>query len=267
MKTVSQVIDSMNTLRCGLLMTDRTCEKHGSFTSFKAGGSWSDCPACVAAEEVQARWESERKRAEEREELAKRLERAERMKRCGIPERFREKRFSSFVADNKGQNKALAFALDFEKNFQTSPGRCAVFVGKPGTGKTHLAVSIGLELMDRGLSVLFITAIRAIRRIRDTWSKNASETESEAVSSLVWPDLLILDEVGVQFGSDAEKILLFDVLNERYEKRKSTIVISNLSLGEVRMYLGERIVDRFREDGGKSIVFDWQSHRKSNEGE
>ena len=74
-------------------------------------------------------------------------------------------------------------------------------------------------------------------------------------------DLLILDEVGVQFGSDTEKLILFDVLNERYEKRRPTLVLSNLSLPDVEQYLGERIFDRLREDGGEAVVFDWESHR------
>ena len=75
------------------------------------------------------------------------------------------------------------------------------------------------------------------------------------------PDLLILDEVGVQFGTETEKNLLFDVLNERYEKRKSTLLLSNLPLNEVRAYLGERVFDRMREDGGDVVTFGWESQR------
>lgn len=73
--------------------------------------------------------------------------------------------------------------------------------------------------------------------------------------------MLILDEVGVQFGSEAEKLILFDVLNERYERCKATILLSNLTATEVKDYLGERVMDRMREDGGKVVVFDWESYR------
>jgi DNA replication protein DnaC len=78
---------------------------------------------------------------------------------------------------------------------------------------------------------------------------------------MVFPDLLILDEVGVQFGSDTEKLLLFDVLNERYEQRKPTLLLSNLALDGVKAFLGERIYDRLREDGAEAVVFDWDSWR------
>lgn len=56
-------------------------------------------------------------------------------------------------------------------------------------------------------------------------------------------------------------MLLFDVLNERYERRKPTLMLSNLTAQEVAAYLGERVMDRLREDGGRVIVFDWESHR------
>jgi DNA replication protein DnaC len=67
----------------------------------------------------------------------------------------------------------------------------------------------------------------------------------------------------VQFGSDTEKLLLFDILNERYERRRPTILMSNLPRDEVSSYLGERVFDRLREDGGEFISFTWESYRKS----
>lgn len=82
--------------------------------------------------------------------------------------------------------------------------------------------------------------MRAIRRVKDTWSRDSRESETDAIAALVFPDLLILDEVGVQFGSDTEKLILFDVLNERYEKRRPTLMLSNLGLDDVRAFLGER---------------------------
>jgi DNA replication protein DnaC len=69
--------------------------------------------------------------------------------------------------------------------------------------------------------------------------------------------------VGVQFGSDTEKLMLFDILNERYERRRPTILMSNLPRDEVSAYLGERVFDRLREDGGQFISFTWESYRKS----
>lgn len=68
--------------------------------------------------------------------------------------------------------------------------------------------------------------------------------------------------MGVQFGSDFERNTMFDVLNERYERRKPTLFLSNLTKAEVTEFLGERVMDRLREDGGQVIPFTWESYRK-----
>lgn len=126
-----------------------------------------------------------------------------------------------------------------------------------------------------GAAVLFTTVMRAVRRIKDTWTRDSRKSESEAIAELVFPDLLILDEVGTQFGSDTERLILFDILNERYERRRPTILMSNLALDDaeeggrvvpgIKSCLGERVFDRLREDGGQSVVFDWPSHRKGGD--
>ena len=76
-----------------------------------------------------------------------------------------------------------------------------------------------------------------------------------------WPDLLILDEVGHQHGSDAERLTLFDVINARYEQCRPTLLITNLSLSGLREYLDDRPWRFCSEGGGRVLVFDWQSQR------
>ena len=85
----------------------------------------------------------------------------------------------------------------------------------------------------------------------------------KVIDAFASPDLLILDEVGVQFGSEFEKQLLFDVLNERYEKLKPSILLSNIPSEQLSDYLGERVTDRLRENGGALIGFNWDSYRKN----
>jgi len=240
--------------------TSAVCEKHGEYESrCYLGNIWTKCPACSAEREAKERAAQERKARAERLAAWQRQ-----IGEAGIPERFRDRSLDSYAAHTEGQRRALAFAKSYADGFDAAlqAGRCAMFIGKPGTGKTHLAVGIGLRIMKRdGRSVLFMTVMRALRRVKDTWGRGRRESEGEAIAALVFPDLLILDEVGVQFGSDAERLILFDVLNERYEKRKPTLLLSNLAHDEVQAFLGERAFDRLREDGGQFVVFDWPSHR------
>lgn len=236
------------------------CETHGGYESRQIMGRiWTKCPVCSTE-----RAALEKRQQEEQEREQKRLAWQERLQHSCIPERFHDRTLKNFVAQTPGQAKALRFATQYADDFNTvmKTGRCAMFIGAPGTGKTHLAAGIALRLMHRDRrSVLFTTVMRAIRSIKDTWAKGSTITETQAIEALVYPDLLILDEVGVQFGSETEKLMLFDVFNERYEKRKPCLLLSNLSIDDMKAYLGERIFDRLREDGGEAVAFDWASHR------
>jgi DNA replication protein DnaC len=182
---------------------------------------------------------------------------------AGIPERFRDRTLESYGANCEGTGTAKRFAVDFVERFDESRGRGAMLLGNVGTGKTHLACAICRQLLvDKPTrKIMYASVQRAVRRIKETWGKGSGESEAQAIEALARPDLLILDEVGVQFGSETERSLLFDVLNERYERRRATIFISNHNRDEVAAFLGARVIDRMREDDGALIVFDWESHR------
>ena len=240
------------------------CDAHGAYESTNwLRNIWSGCPACDAEAKAKREAAEELKRREARERAWQ-----QQVGAAGIPERFQGRTLKTFIAETPEQAHALDFATRYADSFDQAlkTGRSAVFLGKPGTGKTHLAVGIGLRIMHRDhRTVLFTTTMRAIRRVKDTWTRGSDESETQAIAALVFPDLLILDEVGVQFGSDTEKLILFDVLNERYEKRKPTLLLSNLDLDGVRSYLGERVFDRLREDAGEMVAFGWDSWRGRKE--
>ena len=242
----------------GQTRTD-TCEAHGAFVAHnRIGNLWTRCPTCGAEDEAR------RAAARQAEALARDAALLEqRIRTSGIPERFKDRALGTFTAKSEAQKRALAFATEYAEGFDSvlESGRSALFVGRVGTGKTHLAAGIALHVIGKGHKVLFTTALRAVRRVKDTWRRDSDETETEAVAALVSASLLVLDEIGVQFGSDTEKMILFDALNGRYERRLPTLLLSNLGVEDVKTSLGERVFDRLREDGGQAIVFDWESHR------
>jgi DNA replication protein DnaC len=231
------------------------CETHGDYVSRNVFRNiWSGCPYCAAERQaVQQREEEERASSERFRAWQKRLGEA------AIPERFYTRTLDSYIATSEDQRRALEFSQAYADNFEKA-GSSAIFCGRPGTGKTHLAVGIGLHLMKHNKLVLFTTVQRLVRRVKDSWNDN-KQSEGDVIRIFVQPDLLILDEVGVQFGTDFERNLMFDILNERYEKRRATILLSNLTVTEVKSLLGDRVFDRLREDGGQCVPFNWTSHR------
>lgn len=236
-----------------------TCETHGEYTAFcHYRNSWHGCPQCreikLAAAKEQSE-QSERKQREHRYRIA--------IGNAGIPERFRGRTLETYCADSEKQARILSFCRSYADDFAevAKTGRNILMLGLPGTGKTHLSIGIALEIMRDGRTSVFTTASRLLRSIKDTYSKRSEVTESQAIAVFTNCDLLIVDEVGVQRGSEYEKDTLFDVINERYENLRPTIILSNLTTEEIRAYLGDRVYDRLRENGGKAFVFDWDSYR------
>lgn len=245
---------------------EKVCEKHGEYTSRKIGQWWTGCPRCVEEEAPKREEEARQKMIEEQKqweiEHAKRVLAAKIGRAC-IPERFKDRTLQTYIADNDGQKKALAFAEQFLESYKEGKrGQSAIFTGERGTGKTHIAIGIAHALITEHKSTaVYSTVQRLIRSVRETWRRDSEKSETEVIALYASPDLLILDEVGIQAGSENEKNILFDVLNERYETRRSTIMLTNLSVDECREFLGERVFDRMREDGGRFVAFNWESQR------
>lgn len=245
---------------------DALCATHGPYvakvTTFhvtdKPTVITSRCPTC--REEAQAA-EDARKQAEAAAERNRRV--AGLFGRAGIPPRFADRTFDGYRTDGRGQKLALSVCKAYAEAWpeKRAGGASLVLTGSPGTGKTHLACAVASHVVQEHLSaVLFVTVSAMLRAIKETYRKDSERTEQDVINRLCEPDLLIIDEVGVQVGSEHEKLLMFEVLNERYQSMRPTILISNLSVDELEEFLGHRVMDRYRECGAV-LAFDWDSYR------
>jgi DNA replication protein DnaC len=242
------------------LEREANCEKHGAYIQKCYYKSWTGCKSCQTERDEASRIQNERNRKED-----ERIKWAAILKESGMPERFANQSLSTYFVDkqNANQVRIYEFCCDYADNFSEikKTGRSFLMLGKVGTGKTHLSVGIALQIMKNGYSAVFTSASKMLRAIKDTYRKDSDYSESDVIKKYTSCGLLIVDEVGVQRGSEYEKDMLFDVINERYESVKPTIILSNLAIDEVKLFLGERVFDRLRENGGKAFLFDWQSMR------
>lgn len=110
-----------------------------------------------------------------------------------------------------------------------------VFVGPTGTGKTHVAIALGIAACRQGKRVRFATAAGLINELTEA---QAQLRLSKLEAALLRLDLLILDEVGFVPFSKTGAELLFGVLSERYE-RGSVLVTTNLDFASWTEVFGD----------------------------
>ncbi len=100
-----------------------------------------------------------------------------------------------------------------------------IILGPPGVGKTHLAIGLGMKAVEAGYSVLFLTLESLMIRLVKAFNENRLE---RSLQQLVYPKVLIIDEIGYLPLSNLEASLFFRLVIRRYE-RASLIITSNKS--------------------------------------
>lgn len=225
-----------------IIDTTEICEKHGEYISSIKRGLESraipDCPKCRQERELRSKLGG----------------------KDGIAKRFTRCSFDNYEVNHESQAQIKdileSFARDFEDHLEM--GTPVLLLGGVGTGKTHLACSIANEIADRGYNSIFRSVSALIRSIRDCWGRNGEEAKLIELYKNI--DLLIIDEVGVQAGSDNERNILFDIINGRYEEMKPTIMISNLKIEDFTKAVGQRIASRIQHEG-LLLPFAWRDYR------
>lgn len=220
------------------------------------------CPACNKAQDAKRAADEEAKAVKAERELRERRI-ATYVQRSGIPKRFAAKTFQNLTVDDQTSGLRVERCKRYADDFaaRQALGQGIVMCGVTGTGKTHLACAIAHRVIDSGRSAVYVTASEAFRMVKDTYRKGSDRTERDVLAHFTAPALLVLDEIGVQYGSDTELNILFDIVNKRYENLLPTILISNLSLENLEKYAGARVIDRMKEGGGLLFVFEGQSAR------
>lgn len=226
------------------------CPLHGEYLANQVWLSGqikeiSECPECFKLKQAQKAIEEEKARKEEAERNRK-----QRIVETRMPLEYQTKDFSTFIQETDSQKAAFKLARRFVKGWEKAKagGYGLLFLGSCGTGKTHLACAIMIELLKEYAFSYprYYKASEIFSSVRSTYQTGVITNEEEMLKFFSSIQLLVIDEVGIQKGSEAEKRILFSILDNRVTSNKPTILMSNLGPKALAELLGDRLYDRVR---------------------
>lgn len=203
----------------------------------------------------------------------------------GIPKKFMNQKFGTFIQDRPGNvksvyNKLLAYAKGFPIDYRGYVNRkdkaypsLIVFSTQVwGIGKSHLAAAICHHILNRWQGetwvrpVHFVSEPELLLNIQATYNYNneerqCRESESDILNELIARPLLVIDDIGKRRQKDLSFVqrILFAVIDGRYKNLRPVVITTNLNPDELEKYFSggakdEAIMDRLVEMTGKSFI-------------
>lgn len=171
------------------------------------------------------------------------------------------------VRGNASQLRAFNCAYRLVESYP-GDGRGLLLMGSCGVGKTHLAVAILRELIDKGAQCLFYDFGALLKAIQGTYNPNTRTSELEILAPVFESDALVLDELGASKPTEWVLDTMQQIIRARYNDRRLTIFTSNYldeCSGRESETLEDRIGARLRSrlyQMCQTVVVDGEDYRR-----
>ena len=151
-----------------------------------------------------------------------------------IPPLYRNASVDNFSLpqDNPTARTALATVVlavkGYMREYPNLPKPGLLFIGPPGTGKTHLAVAALRALIARGFEGVFFDFQNLLDRIRSGYDQASGTSDREAYRTALETEIVVLDDLGAHRVTDWVEDTVTSIVTYRCNNRKATIVTTNL---------------------------------------
>jgi DNA replication protein DnaC len=155
------------------------------------------------------------------------------LERARIPRRYEHCTLADFDADYPGADNSLRAARLMARKFvegypMDTDGRGLLLTGEIGVGKTHIAVGILKELIGgRGVQGLYYDYRELLKEVQNSYNPQVSATELGILRPVFEVEVLVLDELGAAKPTDWVWDTVAQILNSRYNERRTTIITTN----------------------------------------
>mgnify|MGYP001271914301 FL=1 len=175
--------------------------------------------------------------------------------RARIPSRYCQCDFSTFITyPNEELVRAVKKAREFSATFPAGD-KGLIFIGPPGIGKTHLAVSVLKELTEKkGIRGVYYDTRSLLSTIKSTYNPVTRASEADVLEEVMGAELLVLDDLGAERLTDWVEETMNLIVNTRYNERLATVFTSNYegvpdreNIESLLVRVGVRMYSRLRE--------------------
>jgi DNA replication protein DnaC len=145
---------------------------------------------------------------------------------------------------NSRARQQLVAAFDMCRDYAENPEGWLFLHGPPGVGKTHLAAAIANKQVELRRDVFFAVVPDLLDSLRATYKVDSDLSYNELFDSLRQVRLLVLDDLGMEYGSEWAHEKLFQLLNHRYSLNLATVITTNHRVEELDQRVRVRLNDK-----------------------
>ncbi len=144
------------------------------------------------------------------------------------------------VSPRQQMQDVIAYCREYTADF-TPQSDSLLLQGSTGTGKTHLCLAIARRVAEQGYGVVYGSLGPLLRRLQQ---EQFGKAEGDSEEQLVGCDLLVLDDLGMEFDSAFNRTCIYNILNTRLLEGRPTVISTNLGFTALKERYGDQIASR-----------------------